>query len=366
MADNTAPRLSTKRILALAKYGADAASTRQRLLQYRPYLDAMGIGVTVNTLLDNYYLQRMLSGRRRSLLALVDAYLRRLAAVLSARKFDAVWVQYETFPYLPGLAERLVARTGRKLIVDYDDAIFHQYDSHPNPLVRRFLGRKLEPLLRRTDLGICGNDYLKAYARSLCVRTEVVPTVVDASMWVPRTRHGDQRRGVVVVGWIGSPSTWKFMDPLLPILDALVADLGVVVRVVGAGAATMRPGFEFAEWSEAAEVGLVQSMDIGVMPLPDEPWARGKCGFKLIQYMACGLPVVASPVGMNSQIVDDGGSGMLARTSEEWSAALRRLIGDSDLRSEMGSAGRRRVESSYSLQVQGPRLAAMLSEIVRT
>jgi glycosyltransferase involved in cell wall biosynthesis len=352
------------KMLALMKYGDRAASTRQRLLQYEPHLAAAGIQVTAAPLLDNEYLAALFSNEPKSYRALFKAYAARVRHVAAGRTFDAVWVHCETFPYLPGLFERLVTAFARKTIYDYDDAIFHQYDSHPNPVVRRLLGRKLEPLLRRADLAICGNDYLKSYAARFCARTEIVPTVLDTSVYLPPPRHRDEGGGVVV-GWIGSPSTWKFMQPLLPVLDSLVADLGIVVRVVGAGAGvTARPGFEFVEWSEPAEVGLIQGMDIGVMPLPDEPWARGKCGYKLIQYMACGLPVVASPVGVNAQIVDAGRNGLLAATPGEWDAALRRLVADAPLRGEWGAMARQKVEASYSLQVHGPRLAAMLSKVV--
>ncbi|MCQ4191416.1 glycosyltransferase, partial [Methylocystis suflitae] len=122
--------------------------------------------------------------------------------------------------------------------------------------------------------------------------------------------------------------------------------------------------FEFLDWSEETEVELIQGMDIGIMPLPDEPWARGKCGYKLIQYMACGIPVIASPVGVNSDIVDEGLNGYLARDELEWEAAIRHLSADSELRRVMGRYGREKIVSEYSLHVHGPRLATMLRTIV--
>ena len=169
----------------------------------------------------------------------------------------------------------------------------------------------------------------------------------------------------VTVGWIGSPSTWAFVKPIVPLLTELMDSLNFTVKVVGAGPQTKSPPrFEFLPWSEAEEIRFIQSMDIGIMPLPDEPWARGKCGYKLIQYMACGLPVIASPVGVNSSIVDHGKNGFLATTPQEWAEAITTLARDATLRRTMGAEGRRKIERAYSLAVHGPRLAGMLHEVM--
>ncbi len=249
------------------------------------------------------------------------------------------------------------------LVVDYDDAIFHQYDQHKNPIMRAMLGGKLKPLPRRADLAICGNAYLQNYAARYCRRTEIVPTVVDTGVYGPAL---EPRAGTpITVGWIGSPSTWTFVKPLVPLLVDAAEHHGLTIRVVGAGPQTdVPPRFEFLPWSEAEEVRLIQGMDIGIMPLPDEPWARGKCGYKLIQYMACGLPVIASPVGVNADIVEHGSNGFLASTPQEWAAAITALVENTALRRTMGAEGRRKIECAYSLAVHGPRLAGMLREVI--
>jgi glycosyltransferase involved in cell wall biosynthesis len=169
-----------------------------------------------------------------------------------------------------------------------------------------------------------------------------------------------------VIGWIGSPTTWANMRPLLPVLQDLASGGRVRIRVIGAGAqagSDAFPGLELVEWSEATEVAEVQNMDIGIMPLLDLPFQRGKSGYKLIQYMACGLPTVASPVGVNSEIMIEGETGFLASSAEEWRAALVRLLGDESLRERTGTAGRRRAETDYSLAVHGPRLVALMQSV---
>ena len=147
---------------------------------------------------------------------------------------------------------------------------------------------------------------------------------------------------------------------IAPTIEAFGAGL----RIVGARPDAAREGaLAFEPWSEAAEVSLIQTFDIGIMPLTDTPWARGKCGYKLIQYMACGLPVIASPVGVNSDIVEHGVNGFLADTEEEWAQAISTLLSDRELRHRMGAAGRKKVEAEYSLQVWGPKVAAMIRDV---
>lgn len=347
------------KVAAFTKYDREAASTRQRVLQYLPYLAAAGIEVAVHPLLDDAYVRALASGAGPSRAAIAAAYARRFAQLLKVEA-DRIWVYAELFPWLPAPFERLAFRSGAPLIYDFDDAFFHPYDDHPRPLVRRLLGGKLKPLIRGAASVCAGNDYLKDYADRAGASAIVLPTVVDIDRYVPAaTRPGR----APTIGWIGSPSTWKFVRPLLPLLASLCRDHGLRFAAVGAGAGAAGDrfaGLDLIDWSEDGEIAAVQAMDIGIMPLPDEPWARGKSGYKLVQYMACGLPVVASPVGVNTTIVRDGETGLLATDTGQWGQALTRLIDDHQLRSTMGRAGRARAVQSYSLQAHAPRLIAAI------
>lgn len=353
------------KILAFMKYDDLAASTRQRLMLYETHLAAADIQVEYLPLLKNDHLKRLSSGRRASIIATTGAYLGRFWQILTRRNHDLVWVQYELFPYLPGGLERLAGLGGKPVVVDYDDAIFHQYDASPNGLVRRLLGQKLRHLLRRAAVSLCGNEYLRDYARQYCPDTVLLPTVIDTNAYIPAPVDRE-RAGPVTIGWIGSPSTWVLVRPYLSLLAELADSLGVEVRVVGAGAAAeadMFPGLRLIEWTEDSEIAEVQKMDIGIMPVWDGPFQRGKCGYKLIQYMACGLPVVASPIGVNREIVGEGENGFLVDTLDEWRATLTRLVLDPALRRRLGEAGRLRVEQQYSLKVHAPRLVEVLRRV---
>ncbi len=273
---------------------------------------------------------------------------------------DLIWVYAELFPWLPAMFERLALRSGKPLVYDFDDAFFQPYDYHPNRLVRALLGGKLRPVIKRAAAVCAGNPYLRDHAAELNDATYLLPTVVDVDLYRSKTT---KNKLPLTIGWIGSPSTWRFVRPLLPVLAELTRERSVRFLAVGAGASAEADGFDgmtFEHWTEANEIASVQSMDIGIMPLPDEPWARGKSGYKLVQYMACGLPVVASPVGVNQTIVEDGITGLLATNLEEWRAALTNLIVDSSRRAAMGRAGRTRAVHSYSLQTHAPRLVDIM------
>ncbi len=344
------------RVAAFTKYDREAASTRQRVLQYLPHLAAEGIEVEVHPLLDDAYVRALASGTAASKPAIAAAYARRLRHLLKPQNADLIWVYAELFPWLPAAFERLAFRSGKPLIYDFDDAFFHPYDDHSNPLVRRALGGKLKPLIRGAAAVCAGNDYLKHYADRAGAKAIVLPTVVDINEYIPAATRPTRP---ITIGWIGSPSTWTFVRPLLPLLAELCRDQDIRFSAVGAGAAAEADRFDgltFVPWTEDSEIASVQAMDIGIMPLPDEPWARGKSGYKLVQYMACGLPVIASPVGVNATIVDEGKTGLLATDLAQWRAALVRLIDDSGLRAAMGQAGRARAVDAYSLQAHAPRL----------
>ena len=352
------------KVTAFTKDDAEAASTRQRLLQYLPALAQAGIEVDWHPLLDADYVRSLATGHRASKLRIAWAYLRRFGQLLRPRRADVVWIYAELFPYLPAWAERLAFLRGRPVVYDCDDAFFIPYDDHRQQLVRRLLSGKLDPLMAGAAACCCGNQYLRDHVAARNDRTMILPTVVDTDLYVPAPSC-DPGRGLVI-GWIGSPTTWSNVRPLLPLLRELCAAHGVRVRVVGAGKAAEQDwfdGLDLIDWTEAGEVADVQAMDIGIMPLLDLPFQRGKSGYKLIQYMACGVPTVASPVGVNNQIVVPDENGFLATSEAEWRTALTRLIADGDLRQRLGAAGRAAAVANYSLASQAPRLIELFRSL---
>ena len=349
---------NTMKVLLLARYDRQGASSRLRTMQYLPYLADAGLEVRVESLFDANYLEQMYAGRR-SVGILSKSLLRRMRHIRG--QADVVWLEKEALPWFPWAIERLLWPRNIPVVTDYDDAIFHRYDQSRHRVVRSILGKKIDKVMRASAVVVAGNQYLADRAKSAgAPRVEIVPTVVDMEQYHRAVeRRNDER---VRVGWIGTPETWaSFAEKFSSWIAEVARQESVIFRVIGAEATPRRDGaFEFLPWSEEAEISLIKCMDIGLMPLPDTPWTRGKCGYKLIQYMACSLPVIASPVGVNRDIVEHGVNGFLATSEDEWRASLLALIRDPKLRLRMGEAGLKKVEKSYSLQTQGPRMAQLL------
>ncbi|MBU1730693.1 glycosyltransferase family 4 protein [Patescibacteria group bacterium] len=350
-------------ILLLSRYGRLGASSRLRFYQYLPFLKLRGIEVTVAPLFGDDYVKGLYSGKV-PIVSVLRSYITRLRVMLRVKRFDVVWLEKEMLPWLPGWLEFGLFPGGISLVVDYDDAVFHRYDQHQFSWVRALLGGKIDTVMRQADLVIVGNDYLGDRARQAGARqVEFLPTVVDVTRYaVVASALG----GPVIIGWIGSPSTAKNLHLVAPVLQEIANSRGARVVAVGANTDQLYGlPIEVRPWSEQSEVSDIQQFDIGIMPLSDKPFERGKCGYKLIQYMACGKPVVASPVGANRVIIRKGVDGFLPGDLSQWGEVLRDLCDDPSLRKRLGTAGRKSVETQYSLQVTAPRLEELL-RLVKT
>ena len=353
------------RLLVLSKYSRLGASSRLRTLQYRRWLEDAGFAVEYSALFDDRYLQGLYSGKKTHA-DLIGYYRKRISRLRQTPRPGLIWVEYEALPWLPWMFERALLPASIPIVSDYDDAVFHRYDRHRLAPVRWLLGKKINRVMKSSQLVTAGNAYLADRARQAgAAHVEVVPTVVDLSHY--SVRSASLSTPSARVGWVGTPNTWHAFGKTLytQINDTLTA-YDAQFCAVGAELEAGRVGnLEVIAWSEESEVDTIQNMDIGVMPLTDSAWSRGKCGYKLIQYMACGLPVVASPVGVNREIVEHGVNGFLAKTEAEWSKALITLLSDEELRRRMGLAGRKKVEQQYSLQVYGPKVASLLYDVAQ-
>ncbi|MEW9624791.1 glycosyltransferase family 4 protein [Rhodanobacter geophilus] len=356
------------RVLLFSRYSRLGPSSRLRSLQYLPLLRDRGIDVRVHALFPDAYLEALYGNRPGITRHLAWRYCcQRVMQLLRRDEHDLAWIEGELFPYLPYWLESMLARSAKPYVVDYDDALFHKYDLSPSPLVRRMLGRKIDRVMRGAACVVAGNRYLAARAAQAgATRIEVIPTVVDEKRYAV-VNHADGHRPVI--GWIGSPATEEYLLDSREVLQQVCASHGAHLLLVGPRTEIVGrfDGIvpEVAAWSEDSEAATIARMDIGIMPLRDGPWERGKCGYKIIQYMACGLPVVASAVGANVDIVRHGEDGFLATEAAAWQDGLERLILSRPLRTRMGLAGRARVEDEYSVTVQAPRLADVMHGVGR-
>ncbi len=340
----------------LTRYGPLAPSSRLRAYQFGGVLRDHGHDCSFYPLLSDAYVRELYSGSRKPYGSSLWAYMRRawhLRAAVS--DCDVAVVEKELFPWLPSqVARTIIGPTSTPILVDYDDAVYLNYVGLP------LLRQKIDDVMSLAWGVIAGNHTIERYARAFNARVFYLPTVIDTRRYTPV--DATRKRRQLVIGWIGTPVTEGLLKPLIPVWERIARIGDVKLLLVGARPGFRVPGIEtqVVEWREDTEVDLLREMDIGIMPLEDNEWNRGKCGYKLIQYMGAGLPTIASPVGANMDIVVAGVTGFLAQTVTDWAEAFVRLLGDAQLRHAMGRAGRRRVEERFSLVTAGDELSRIL------
>ena len=343
---------------------------RFRLEQWARHLEPAGFRFTFvpfeDEALHNLIYRR--GGTVRKAALMMRAFARRLALVTVARHFDLVYIVREAALVGPALIEHLIARQRVPIVFDFDDAIWVPYVSPANRYWSYLkCPGKTADICRVSAHVIVGNSYLAEYARRYNANVTVVPTTIDTEAYTVRVRNGGNGAHPVALGWTGSYSTVQHLDAMRCSLAALRRRHDFRLNVIGVSRYSV-DGVETTarEWRAASEVQDLRSFDIGIMPLPNNGWNRGKCGLKLLQCMALGLPVVGSPLGVNTEIVSDGVDGFLAVTGEEWVEKLSRLIESPALRRDIGSAGRRTVEERYSSRAWVPTVKRVLESAART
>ena len=350
------------RVLFLTLYPDIAASPRLRVGQFIPYLRENGVECTVRSPLTEPEFKRLTGPGResRAFWYHLRETPRRIGQILSAGRYDVVFVQKAVMTaYVRGL-DTLLRRKARRLVYDIDDAV-HLAPPHPlhgpwNVLEDR---AQVMSLMRSADLVLAGNAWLADAARQVCAKVQLFPTVVDTDRYVPATAPPSCYR----VGWVGNASTTVCLQPAA---HALVALRNAHVCLVGADTDRVPwlrnvDAYEVRRWSLDREVEELQRFSVGIMPQPQAEWMRGKCALKALQYMSCGIPCVASPFGAALDIIRDGENGLFADSTEGWLDAVDRLR-DPELRRRLGEAGRETVVSSYSLKHAAPRLLQLLRE----
>jgi glycosyltransferase involved in cell wall biosynthesis len=337
------------KILFLVPYPlGESPSQRFRFEQYFDALSLAGHSYVVRSFLSPKGWQIIYSkgNTLRKILTITSGFLRRFWILSSVTSYDTVFIHREATPIGPPVFEWIIAKVFRKKIIyDFDDAIWSTDNTTEGSLERMLRWRsKVDSICKWSFKVSCGNDYLCDYARQFNSSIVLNPTTIDTNYHRPLPTLNNNE---IVIGWTGSHSTLKYIDEIVPALQEI---RGVVFLVISNSTISLPvPSVQNIKWTKETEIEDLARIDIGIMPLPDDEWSKGKCGFKALQYMAMEIPAVVSPVGVNTKIVTNGVDGFVCNSTGEWIAALKKLVGDPALRKQFGVAGRKKVEHFYSV-----------------
>ena len=354
------PRL---RVLALVPYPLGTApGQRYRIEQWAPYLRDEGIELHFVPFAGAALARTLYEPGRhlKKAAQMTQAWIAGIEHAWRAAAFDAVYLYREASLVGPALLERLIARRNSRIVYDFDDAIWQPYVSPRNRYFSYLKAPdKTRTLCRLAESVVVGNEHLAQFARRYNPSVTIIPSTVSLREYRPAP--GGTRPNIPVVGWTGSHSSIQYLRIVEGALRRLASRRRYRLRVIGVEGYSI-PGVdvECRPWSASTEVEDLWPLDVGIMPLTEDPWTVGKCAMKVIQYLGVGVPAVVSPVGMNRDVIEQGVTGFHARSEDEWVETLERCLDDEALRRRMGEAGRAVVEARYSAEVQAPRLAMIL------
>ncbi|MCW5956824.1 MAG: glycosyltransferase family 4 protein [Pyrinomonadaceae bacterium] len=359
--------------IVICSFPVEAAATRFRVAQFINSLAENDIDVTIRPYLDSEQFAMIYSGGRSLSRAssVLRSTIRRVGLLAEIRNFDLLFIQREAMIFGPAIFEWLYQRIGRlPMVLDLDDATYVRYVSPRFGRIGsffKFFG-KTDRLIDRADVVICGNRFIAEYVEKRGTKAVMIPTIVDTDVFTPVEKNNDPP----LLGWIGTHSTFPFLERLLPVLAELAKKHKFKLRVVGSGRKEIEvEGVEVEnlDWSLEREVSDFQTLDIGLYPLDtigslDPAWLAGKSGFKAIQYLAVGIPFVMSPIGVCAEIGESGKTHFNAETAEDWYNSLDRLLSDREMRFAMGKTGREFSLANYGLEQHAAVLAETLKSVV--
>lgn len=353
------------KVIALVPYPFNTVGgQRYRLEQWQPELNKMGIDMEFRHLLRHPKIVEGLWMRppnMRSMISLTTATLGRAWQALVSAPPDVVVVYREASLIGPPIIEALTALRA-PIVLDFDDAIWLSPHKAPGYSLATFMRMpwKTSWIMRMSAAVSAGNQYLADYAGRYNDNVDVIPSTIDTTRYARQKKHSAGEP--IVLGWSGSMGTTPYLAAILPTLAEIARTIPLRLRVIGAEVSHPDLDIELVSWDPESEVDDLLPIDIGIMPLPDDPWARGKCAMKTLQYMGLGIPAIVSPVGVNTTIVNHGVNGFLARDCSEWQHAIAALR-DPQVRSRFGSAARQTVTEGYSTHHGASRFASLLDSV---
>lgn len=336
------------KILFLPKYNELGPSSRYRIYQYLYSYKNAGFEVKVAPLFGSRF---FVSNKIVKILVTLFYYFRRFFSLLQVYKYDLIYIEYELFPYFPPVFEKLLKFLKIKYIVDYDDAIFHNYNQSNNRLIRFLLSNKIDSVIKNASYVITGSPYLTQYVTKLNSNCIEIPTSVSKNKY--ELNLNANKNAVFTIGWIGSRTTSVNLLKLIPAFETLKEKLDFQLNLIGFDKNGLNKvahlNVNFIDWEAGSEIAEIRKFDLGIMPLEDTPFNQGKCGFKLIQYMGCSLPTLSTPLEANKKI-NRNKKNLHAVTTEDWVKAFENVYHNLDYFREVGLENYQDFEKYYTVE----------------
>ncbi|RNC88171.1 MAG: glycosyltransferase family 1 protein [Winogradskyella sp.] len=340
------------KVLFLPKYSKNGASSRYRTYQYIDYYKEI-YDCVVEPFFEENYKPASYLNQKTSRIYLIKRYIKRLSLLFSARKYDLIFVEKEFLPYTPYF--KLMFKLFKiKYVVDYDDAIFHSYDDNKNKITRLFFKNKIRDVVRNAQWVVTGSPYLTSYAQQFNKNVIEIPTSIDFRKYEAKQSQNKNKNDVPIIGWIGSKTTCWNLLPLVPVFKNLQQKgFKFKLHLIGFDESLIHlfddVSIKIIPWNESTEVDEIRRFDVGLMPLENSKFNLGKCAFKLIQYMACGVPTISTPFESNKK-VDQNIGNLFAEKNEEWEAAIKQVINNPEKFKGIGQKNIKNVRENYSIQ----------------
>ena len=355
------------KIIYFTKYTHAGPSSRYRSYQYFPYFEKEGIAITARPFFTTAYIEALYGKGKRSVLSIIPRFIQRFFQVLFLKKYDIIFIEYELFPYTPLFIERWLLKGKKNIVFDYDDAIFHNYDRPGNRLINWLCQGKIYKLVQMAETVITGSPYLTEKLQPYAKKIVEIPTSIEYKKYEEALKqvnniHKKQFR----IGWIGSKTTSPNIILIKQVLINLQSQFDIELVLIGFDKQLL-PQLEGVnyfslQWNEKTEIELMQSFDVGIMPLENTDFNKGKCGFKLIQYMACGVPTISTPLVANVMINHHAGN-LFASNEEEWEACFKKLIANAEyFKNIVGKKNKEIIKELYSVEANGKKYSTLFTD----
>jgi hypothetical protein len=340
------------KIVYFTKYTSAGPSSRYRSYQYKNSLEENGFNITYLPLFPSQYIYDLYQKGKKNWQILLPQYIKRFFKILFLRNYDILFIEYELFPFMPYFFEKMVLIGKKNIVIDYDDATFHTYDKSRIGLVRYLCGKKIYKLVSNASLVITGSPYLTKMLSRYNNNIVEIPTSIEFAKY--KVANYSSNSEVFKIGWIGSKNTSVNVLLLKNVFLKLQKNYKIELLLVGFDKNLLHSldgiNYQLIQWHEDTEVDTIRQFDVGIMPLENNFFNHGKCGFKLIQYMACGIPTISTPLEANVKI-DNSNGNLFATTEDDWYNGFEKvLLHKAYFDNVVGKQNRKTIENHYCIE----------------